>query len=135
MLDYKTIQEKIEGAMKKHLKPEFLNRLDGTVIFRPLEEAALSQIVHLELDKVKKRLGKFHIFVDMTEEAIHLLVKLGHLPEMGARPLRRVIEQYVEDPLAERLIRHPGEAKKYLITVKDEKLFFEEEEVLAHSAG
>ena len=65
----------------------------------------------------------------MTEEAIHLLVKMGHLPEMGARPLRRVIEQYVEDPLAERLIRNPGEAKKYQILVKDDKLAFEEAEL------
>lgn len=126
--DYKEIQEKIESAMKKHMKPEFLNRIDGTVIFKPLDENALSEIVHLELLKVKKRLGKHHIDIDMSEEAIHLLVKMGHLPEMGARPLRRVIEQYVEDPLAERLIRYPGEAKKYQITVKDEKLTFEEAE-------
>ena len=132
--DYKTIQEKIESAMKKHLKPEFLNRLDGTVIFKPLDETALSEIIHLELDKVKKRLGKYDIYIDMTEEAIRLLVKLGHLPEMGARPLRRVIEQYVEDPLAEKLIRHPGKKKKYRIKVKDEALTFEEEEEdLVHS--
>lgn len=125
-LDYKTIQEKIEGAMKKHLKPEFLNRLDGTVIFRPLNEEALSEIVHLEIDKVEKRLAKHNIHVELTEEAIHLLVKLGNMPEMGARPLRRVIEQYIEDPLAEKLIRHPGEARRYLVKVKDEKLEFEE---------
>jgi ATP-dependent Clp protease ATP-binding subunit ClpC len=143
--DYKTIQEKIESAMKKHLKPEFLNRLDGTVIFKPLNEAALSEIVHLEIDKVKKRLGKHHIFIDMDEDAINLLVQLGHLPEMGARPLRRVIEQYVEDPLAEKLIRYPGEKKKYRIKKKEGKLLFEEEEEeedkdekredLAHSGG
>ncbi|MCC5832452.1 MAG: ATP-dependent Clp protease ATP-binding subunit [Chlamydiales bacterium] len=128
--DYKTIQEKIEGAMKKHLKPEFLNRIDGTVIFRPLNEEALAEIVHLEIDKVEKRLAKHQIHVELTEEAIHLLVKLGNLPEMGARPLRRVIEQYIEDPLAERLIRHPGEGRRYLVKVKEEKLDFEEIETL-----
>jgi ATP-dependent Clp protease ATP-binding subunit ClpC len=134
--DYKIIQEKIESAMKKHMKPEFLNRIDGTVIFKPLDEAALSQIVHLELDKVKKRLAQHHIFIDMTEDAIHHLVKAGHLPEMGARPLRRVIEQNVEDPLAEKLIRHPGEMRRYLIKLQDDKLYFDEQEDLAtHSAG
>ncbi len=124
--DYKTIQEKIEGAMKKHLKPEFLNRIDGTVIFRPLTEEALAEIVHLEIDKVEKRLAKHQIHVELTEDAIHLLVKLGNMPEMGARPLRRVIEQYIEDPLAEKLIRNPGEGRRYLVKAKDEKLEFEE---------
>lgn len=131
MPDYKTIQDTIEGAMKKHFKPEFLNRLDGTVVFRPLDEAALSQVVHLELEKVKKRLGTHQIFVDLSEEAVHFLVKLGFMPEMGARPLRRVIEQYVEDPLAERLIRNPGAKKRYRIRVEDEKLIFDEAEAEA----
>ena len=103
------------------------------MIFKPLDETGLSEIVHLELAKVQKRLAKHHIYVDMTEEAIRLLVTMGHLPEMGARPLRRVIEQYVEDPLAEKLIRHPNEKKKYLIKVQDEKLVFEEQEDLAHT--
>ncbi len=132
-LDYKDIKEKIESAMKKHLKPEFLNRLDGTVIFKPLDEEALSEIVHLEIEKVKKRLAKHHIYVDINEEAIHHLVKMGNLPEMGARPLRRVIEQYVEDPLAERLIRNPGEMRRYFIKLKDDKLEFDEQEHLIPS--
>ncbi len=128
--DYKQMQEKIEGSMKKHFKPELVNRLDGTVIFRSLDEAALEKVVHLEINKVKKRLAKHKIYIDLTEESIKLLVTLGNLPEMGARPLRRVIEQYVEDPLAEKLLRHPGEGRKYLIKTDAEgKLFFEEEEL------
>jgi ATP-dependent Clp protease ATP-binding subunit ClpC len=129
--DYKTIREKIEGAMKKHLKPEFLNRVDGTIIFRPLEEVALSKIVHLEIDKVAKRLAKHQIHVELSEEAIHLLVKLGNMPEMGARPLRRVIEQYIEDPLAEKLIQHAGEGKSYLVDIKEGEIHFEQVEDLA----
>ncbi|MEZ5314981.1 MAG: ATP-dependent Clp protease ATP-binding subunit [Chlamydiales bacterium] len=128
--DYKTIQEKIEKAMKKHLKPEFLNRIDGTVIFRPLDEKALGQIVHLEIEKVEKRLAKHQIHLELTEDAIHLLVKLDNSPEMGARPIRRIIEQHIEDPLAEKLIRNPGESHRYLVKVKDEKLVFEEIELL-----
>jgi ATP-dependent Clp protease ATP-binding subunit ClpC len=134
--DYKVIREKIESAMKKHMKPEFLNRLDGVVIFKPLEEGSLSEIVHLEIDKVKKRLARYQIFIDVHEDAIHYLVKMGNLPEMGARPLRRVIEQYVEDPLAEKMIRQPAERHKYLIKIKDDQLIFEDqEESLAVPSG
>lgn len=129
-LEYKTIREKIEGAVKKHFKPEFLNRLDGTVIFHPLNEVALEEIVHLEIDKVSKRLAQRHVFMEINNDAIALLVKLGNLPEMGARPLRRVIEQYIEDPLAEKLLLHPGETHRYLVKAEGEKLIFEELPVL-----
>jgi len=132
--DYAVIKEKIEGAMKKHLKPEFLNRIDGSVIFRPLTEKALAKIVHLEIAKVKKRLRTHKIYIDLTEEAVQLLVKLGNLPEMGARPLRRAIEQYVEDPLAERLIRRLGEEQSYLISAKGDELVFEEQEELSYKS-
>jgi ATP-dependent Clp protease ATP-binding subunit ClpC len=125
MPDYETIQRKMEEAMKKHFKPEFVNRLDGTVIFKPLDEIALNEIVHLEIEKVKKRLAKHNINVELTEEAIDHLVKLGNVPEMGARPLRRVIEQYIEDPLAERLIRNPNEGQRYRVNLKGEELDFE----------
>ncbi|MCB1181544.1 MAG: ATP-dependent Clp protease ATP-binding subunit [Chlamydiia bacterium] len=136
-LDYNAIRDKIEGAMKKHFKPEFLNRLDGTVIFKPLDEKALEEVVHLEIDKVTKRLAVHKIYVDLTEEAIRHLVKLGNLPEMGARPLRRVIEQYIEDPLAERLLHHPGGGKRYLVKVVNDKLEFEEQQAMveANHAG
>lgn len=130
-LDYKSIREKIEGAVKKHFKPEFLNRLDGTVIFHPLNEVALEEIVHLEIDKVRKRLEQRHVFMEISHDAIALLVKLGNLPEMGARPLRRVIEQYVEDPLAEKLLLHPGETHRYIVKAGEgDKLVFEEQPAL-----
>ncbi|MFN0065458.1 MAG: ATP-dependent Clp protease ATP-binding subunit [Chlamydiales bacterium] len=126
MPDYETIREKVEGSMKKHFKPEFVNRLDGTVVFKPLDEEALHEIVHLEINKVKKRLARHEIFIELTEEAVDHLVKLGFVPEMGARPLRRVIEQYVEDPLAEKLIRNPHQGQRYLVRVKEGKIDFEE---------
>ena len=131
--DYKTIQEKIEGAMKKHFKPEFINRLDGTVIFKPLTEPALEEIVHLEIMKVQKRLATREIHIEITNEAIAQLVKMGNLPEMGARPLRRVIEQYIEDPLAEKLLRHIGEARRYIIRWDGEKLQFDEQPELVEA--
>jgi ATP-dependent Clp protease ATP-binding subunit ClpC len=124
VMDYKQMQEKIEGSVKKHFKPEFLNRLDGLVIFRTLDKTALRQVVDLEFKKLKDRLAKKKIEVSIDDAARDYLVEKGYLPEMGARPLRRVIEQYLEDPLAEKLLHYPNGDKKYLVTVKDGQLAF-----------
>lgn len=124
VMDYKLMQEKIEGSVKKHFKPEFINRLDGLVIFRTLDKPSLCHVIDLEFKKLKKRLEKKKISVTMDDAARTLLVDKGYLPEMGARPLRRVIEQYLEDPLAEKLLYNPDEERTYLITVKDGLISF-----------
>lgn len=123
-LDFKQMQEKIEGAVKKHFKPEFINRLDGLVIFKTLDKASLRQVVDLEFKKLKDRLEKKKIFVSIDDTARDFLVEKGYLPEMGARPLRRVVEQYLEDPLAEKMLQNPNTEKKYLVTIKDGALIF-----------
>jgi ATP-dependent Clp protease ATP-binding subunit ClpC len=123
-IDFKVMQEKIEGAVKKHFKPEFINRLDGLVIFHTLDKASLAQVIDLEFKKLQGRLTKKGIHVTLDDTARTFLVDKGYLPEMGARPLRRVIEQYLEDPLAEKLLQHPNEEKKYQITVKDSQIAF-----------
>ena len=124
IMDYKTMQEKIEGSVKKHFKPEFINRLDGLVIFRTLSKEALRQVVDLEFKKLKDRLAKKKIEVSLDDAARDFLVEKGYMPEMGARPLRRVIEQYLEDPLAEKLLFQPNLEKKYVISVKDGAIQF-----------
>ncbi|MDP1608404.1 MAG: ATP-dependent Clp protease ATP-binding subunit [Chlamydiales bacterium] len=126
-IDYRTMQEKIEGSVKKHFKPEFINRLDGLVIFRILDKTALKKVVDLEFAKLQARLLKKQIEVSLDDEARTVLVDKGYFPEMGARPLRRVVEQYLEDPLAEKLLQHPKEAKKYLISAKEGQIIFIEE--------
>jgi ATPases with chaperone activity, ATP-binding subunit len=128
-IDYKSMQEKIEGSVKKHFKPEFINRLDGLVIFRILDKNSLKKVVNLEFEKLKNRLLKKQIEVSLDDLARVLLVDKGYFPEMGARPLRRVIEQYLEDPLAEKLLQHPKEAKKYLISAKDGQIIFIDQEL------
>ncbi len=122
-LDYESIKEKINEAVKKHYKPEFINRLDDTVIFRPLDQEALNQIVNLEFRKLKLRVEKKKIHIDLDQSAKDFLVKKGFQPEMGARPLRRVIENFLEDPLAEKLLLSPGE-KSYIISEKDGNIVF-----------
>lgn len=124
VMDFRSMQEKIEGSVKKHFKPEFINRLDGLVIFRTLDKVALRSVVDLEFNKLKSRLAKKKIDVTIDDAARDYLVEKGYLPEMGARPLRRIIEQYLEDPLAEKLLQHPNLEKKYLISAKDGKIVF-----------
>lgn len=124
VMDYKQMQQKIEGAVKKHFKPEFINRLDGLVIFRTLDKTALRSVVDLEFNKLKSRLDKKQIHVTIDNAARDLLVEKGYLPEMGARPLRRVIEQFLEDPLSEKLLQNPNQEKKYLISAKDGQIVF-----------
>ncbi len=129
MLDFKGMQEKIEGSVKKAFKPEFINRLDGIVIFKPLDRAHLFQVIDLEIKKVKTRLARKHIGIFLDDKAKEFLVAKGFQPEMGARPLRRVIEQYMEDPLAEKLLLNPGKGGNWLVSAENDKLVFTEQEV------
>lgn len=129
VMDYKGMQEKIEGAVKKHFKPEFINRLDGLVIFKTLDKTSLRSVVDLEFAKLKHRLEKKNILVSLDDAARDFLVEKGYIPEMGARPLRRVIEQFLEDPLSEKLLQHPGQQqKKYLISAKNGAVVFIDQE-------
>ncbi|MDE3045980.1 MAG: ATP-dependent Clp protease ATP-binding subunit [Verrucomicrobiota bacterium] len=124
LIDYKQMHDKIEGAVKKHFKPEFINRLDGLVIFRTLDKLALRLVVDLEFKKLQDRLAKKKISVFLDDAARDLLVEKGYLPEMGARPLRRVIEQYLEDPLAEKMLQNLNAEKSYLVSAKEGSIIF-----------
>jgi ATP-dependent Clp protease ATP-binding subunit ClpC len=129
MLDYKTMQDKVLSLVNKELKPEFRNRLDGTIIFKPLDRAHLLLVIDLEVQKVVKRLERKQIFIVLDQKAKDFLVNKGFQPEMGARPLRRVIEQYLEDPLAEKLLLNPGKTSSWLVSADGEKLSFIEQEI------
>jgi ATP-dependent Clp protease ATP-binding subunit ClpC len=128
-LDYDTIKDKIEREVKKRFKPEFLNRLNDIVIFHPLNRENLLQVIELEVKKVQKRLERRQVYISVDDAAEGFLVDKGFQPEMGARPLRRIIEQYLEDPLAEKLLLNPTEGRRCLITVQNEQLIFIDEEV------
>lgn len=128
-LDYDHIKEKILVAVKKHFKPEFVNRLNDTIIFHPLNREQLLEVIELEIKKMQERLKKRDIFITLDEKAKIFLVDKGFQPEMGARPLRRVIEQYLEDPLAEMLLQHPDEGRRCLVTLDTDHLTFVNEEV------
>jgi ATP-dependent Clp protease ATP-binding subunit ClpC len=134
-LDYAHIKETIEDAVKKRFKPEFLNRLNDIVIFHPLNKENLMHVIELEFTKVKERLDKKQIFLTMDEKAKNFFVDKGFQPEMGARPLRRIIEQYLEDPLAEKLLLHPNEGRRCLVTVENDQIAFIDQEVFPKYQG
>jgi ATP-dependent Clp protease ATP-binding subunit ClpC len=127
LIDFKVMQEKIEAATKKSLKPELLNRLDGLVIFRPLDLKELHYVIDIEVAKLQKRLARKQIHIELDEKAKNFLASKGYVPEMGARPIRRVIEQYLEDPLSEKLLKSNGKALKFAITEDGGQIVFNEE--------
>jgi len=103
------------------MRPEFIGRLDDVIVFRPLNRVHLESIVELELKKVTKRLVEHGLKIEITTEAKEFLIEKGTNADFGARPLRRAIEQHVEDPLAEDILRGVFKGKDLIrITVKSE---------------
>ena len=103
-LEYKDMQKKLMEALKRNFRPEFINRLDSVIVFRALNRKDIRQIVSLEIDKVTERLEEQQIKLVPTEAALGHLAELGYDPEMGARPVRRVITQEVEEKLSDELL-------------------------------
>ena len=108
---YNEMKAQLKSAMEKEFRPEFLNRLDDIIVFRALTPEDLKKIVDIELSKVKKRLEDKGLNLELSEEAKEFLIEKGTNTEYGARPLRRAIEQYLEDPMAEDLLRGAFEGK------------------------
>lgn len=101
---YDEMRKKLLDSLKRVFRPEFINRLDSVIVFRALAREHIRQIVSLELDKVSERLVENEILLKATPAAIDKLAEEGYDPDMGARPLRRVIQQRVEDPLSDALL-------------------------------
>jgi ATP-dependent Clp protease ATP-binding subunit ClpC len=103
-ISYEDMRKKLNESLKRAFRPEFINRMDATVIFRSLNRDDIKQIVSLELAKVSERLTEHDLVILPSEEALGTLAELGYDAEFGARPLRRVIQQKVEDPLSDKLL-------------------------------
>ena len=106
---YKEMRKKLMEALKRSFRPEFINRLDSVIVFRSLTRDDIRKIVQLELDKVASRLEENEIGLRATDDALELLAEEGYNPEMGARPLRRVIQQKIEDRLSDALLANEFE--------------------------
>lgn len=102
--EYEKMKEKVLDQLKKAFRPEFLNRIDAIVVFRALTEAEIRQIVDLMLNQLQERLDEHQVTLEATDEAKELLAKEGYDPHFGARPLRRVIQTMIEEPLSEAIL-------------------------------
>ena len=109
---YDALREKLLAEAKRAFRPELLNRFDETVVFRKLEKGDMAAILKLELDKLRARLTDAHVAMTLDRKAEEFLVEKGYDPALGARPLRRVVQDFVEDPLADLLLA--GKAKPRL---------------------
>jgi ATP-dependent Clp protease ATP-binding subunit ClpC len=118
---YQEMQKRLKSQMEKVFRPEFLNRLDDIIVFRQLTKENLKQIVDIELVKVSKRLTEKGITLNVTDEAKEFLIEKGTDQNFGARPLRRAIEQHLEDALSESLLRGEFHGKNTItITINGE---------------
>jgi ATP-dependent Clp protease ATP-binding subunit ClpC len=99
------IKDKIMELAKKRFKPEFLNRIDDIIVFSALDKASLREIITLELKNVKERMQYHKLELIVNDDVLDYLIEKGYKPQYGARPLRRAIERYIEDKLAEGILR------------------------------
>jgi len=120
--NYEKMKDILQKEVERHFRPEFLNRLDDTIVFKALTRENLQIIVDYELAKVFKRLTEHGLKLELTDQAKEFLIDKGYNPEFGARPLRRAIEHYIEDPLSESVLGGKFKGKNLVkIDVQDEE--------------
>jgi ATP-dependent Clp protease ATP-binding subunit ClpC len=120
--EYKDIKQQVMSAVKKAFKPEFINRLDDVIVFHPLTKNQLKNIISIQLSDLKSRLEERNLTLSVKESAIDFLLEKGYDSVFGARPLKRAIQRYIEDPLSEELLKGKyEEGDKILVTHKKSK--------------
>ncbi len=102
--NYEIIRDKVKEEVERAFNPEFLNRVDDTIVFHPLTKEQIGEIVHILLADVRTRLAEEELSLNLTDEAVAFLVEHGFDEKFGARPLRRAIQRYLEDPLSEKIL-------------------------------
>jgi ATP-dependent Clp protease ATP-binding subunit ClpC len=103
--EFEAMRDRLLEEAKKVFKPEFINRLDDIIVFHQLTKADLMQIVELEVAKVLRRVKAKEVHIELEQSAKEFLIEKGYDPQYGARPMRRAVERYLEDPFAEELLR------------------------------
>src|SRR3989442_1690726 len=120
-LSYEDMKERVLGELKKVFRPELLNRIDEVIVFHKLTKEQITTIVDLVLRRLREQMGEHEVAIELTNEAKELLVEKGYDPAMGARPLRRAIQRYIEDPLADFVLGRSLEpGSTILVERKDE---------------
>ena len=134
--DYEAIKTKVMGAMKQLFNPEFINRIDETIVFKSLERSDIENIVDIMMERVNLRVADKNIRLKLTPQAKDFMVEKGYDSEYGARPMRRTIQKYIEDPLSQLIIEGTvpeGEVAVDLDTEK-QQLVFQAQAKLVESA-
>jgi ATP-dependent Clp protease ATP-binding subunit ClpC len=119
---YQVMKDRVTDALKNTFRPEFLNRLDGVMVFRSLSKDQIKEIVELELSRVTRQLEEQNIKLEASDEAKALIAEAGYDSEYGARPLRRVIQDRVEDRLSEGLLSgefKPGDTVRVIVALEN----------------
>jgi ATP-dependent Clp protease ATP-binding subunit ClpC len=120
------MKKKLMEEIEKHFRPEFLNRLDDVIVFHALTKDDLRTIVDCEFTHLHERAAEKGVDLHLSPEAIEYLIEKGYSPDFGARPLRRVIEHEIEDPLSEDILRGAFQVATIVtLRVQDNHLFFD----------
>ena len=121
--NFEDMKKRVFDSMKKTFKPEFLNRIDDSIVFHSLDEAHITKIVDLMLKEIQVRLEENELTIEVSPEAKALIVKEGFDSEYGARPLRRAIQRLIEDSLADELLKGEFKAGDHIyIKAEDGKM-------------
>ena len=124
-INYSKIRALVMNELKNHFRPEFLNRIDETIVFNPLEKSAIQQIVKIQLKQLNQLLEEKGIKLDITDYAIEYLAKKGFEPQYGARPIKRLVQKEILNGLSKELLK--GDIQKgdeVLIDSFDENIVF-----------
>ena len=125
-MNYEVLKQKLLDETKKVFRPEFLNRVDDTIVFHPLTRQDLEQIIHIELKEVHDRLKDKKIELILSEEVLKFLIDQGYDPVFGARPLKRTIQRFIENVLAEEILGGKfEEGDKIVAEIRGERISFE----------
>jgi ATP-dependent Clp protease ATP-binding subunit ClpB len=119
------LEELVMAELKRHFRPEFLNRVDDVIIFQSLDESEIELIVDIQLEKLKQRLAQQNLTLDVDAAAKKLLAREGYDPQFGARPLKRAVQEHILNPLSMRLLEgefKPGD--KIKVSANAEELVF-----------
>jgi ATP-dependent Clp protease ATP-binding subunit ClpC len=112
---YEKMKRQVDDELKKHFRPEFLNRIDDTIVFHPLTVEEVTRIVDLLMTRVKKQMGVKGLDLELTDRLKSWLAEKGYDPQLGARPLRRTIQRELEDVLSERLLTGEFHADQLIV--------------------
>ncbi len=125
-MNYDSLKTKLLDETKKVFRPEFLNRVDDIIVFHPLSRQDLEQIIHIELGEVKDRLKEKAMELLLSDEVLKFLIDQGYDPVFGARPLKRTIQRYVENVLAEEILSGKfQEGDKIQAEIRGDRVVFE----------